>query len=312
MRSAISGLLAIWSLCALSAPACQWSSNSSSGLTSLIRVQGGQAMHGSIAGPPDSSPATVTPFPRNSTIFPGEVNKSIYGNVGPDVNAVALGVAGDSAYWLVPALTAVSTDPHSSAFTASLSLSPALASSPLLQPDPDDPSTLVLPLSFRAVDPAGNFGSASVYSLFIEPQGVEGTLVVSLDWDAPVDLDLRVQVPADNAAGSVVVWAKARSAEPNLPDGGADGNLDFDSNEDCQIDGRDNENVVWTGQPPTGHYIVRVDAFSLCGQMSAAWRAIAYTPQGTVGEASGVLTGAATREAPTAGAGLTAFEFDYP
>ena len=91
-----------------------------------------------------------------------------------------------------------------------------------------------------------------------------------------------------------------------------DGNLDFDSNEDCQIDGRDLENVVWTGQPPAGHYIVRVDAFSLCGQMSAAWHAIAYSPQATLGEAAGVLTGAATRGAPTARAGLTAFEFDYP
>ena len=146
----------------------------------------------------------------------------------------------------------------------------------------------------------------------MEPQGLDATLLVSLDWDAPVDLDLHVQFPADNDAGFVIVWAKARSAEPNLPDGGVDGNLDFDSNEDCQIDGRDRENVVWTGAPPAGHYIVRVDAFSLCGQMSAAWHAIAYTPQGTVGEASGVLTDAATREAPTAGAGITAFEFDYP
>jgi len=35
------GLVGLWSLCA----GCQWSSNSSSGLTSLIRVQGGQATH---------------------------------------------------------------------------------------------------------------------------------------------------------------------------------------------------------------------------------------------------------------------------
>ena len=33
MRSAIKGLLGLWSLCALSTPACQWSSDSSSGLT---------------------------------------------------------------------------------------------------------------------------------------------------------------------------------------------------------------------------------------------------------------------------------------
>jgi len=311
MRRVINRLLAIWCLCAMSAPACEWSANSSSGLTSLIRVQGGQAVHGSIDGPPENNHlATVTAFPRNSTIFPGEVDKSINGKVGPDANAVALGVAGDEAYWLVPALTPEHDDPHSFDYSASLSLSPALGSSPLLQLGPQGTSTL--PLSFRAVDPAGNFGSASVYTLYMEPQRPEGALVVSLDWDAPVDLDLHVQVPANNDSGFVIVWAQARSAEPKTPDGGSDGILDFDSNEDCQIDGRDRENVVWTGQPPAGHYVVRVDAFSLCGQMSAAWHAIAYTPQGTVGEASGVLTDAATREVPTAGAGLTAFEFDYP
>jgi hypothetical protein len=267
-------------------------------------------MRGSIAGPASTNnSATVTLFPKYATIYPGESNKSLNGRVGPDANAVALGVAGDDVYWLVPAVTPELENPHTFTFTASFSLSPALASSPLLQPDPDAPSTLVLPLSGRAVDPAGNFGSATIQQLYMDPQGVVGTLVVSLDWDAPVDLDLHVQVPAD--PGFVIVWAKARSAEPNLPDGGADGILDFDSNQNCQIDGRDRENVVWTGTPPAGHYIVRVDAFSLCGQMSAAWHAIAYTPQGTVGEASGVLTDAATREAPTAGAGLTAFEFDY-
>ena len=304
------GLVGLWSLCA----GCQWSSNSSSGLTSLLRVQGGQAMHGSIAGPAATIPATVTLSTVTLTIFPGVSNKPIHGVVGPDANAVALGVAGDDAYWLVPALSPETGDPHSFDYSASLSLSPALTSSPLLQPDPNDPSTLLLPLSVRAVDATGNFGSASVYTLYLKPQGLDGTLVVSLDWDAPVDLDLHVQTPilANYDAGFVTVWAEGRSAEPKLPDGGVDGNLDFDSNEDCQIDGRDLENVVWTGQPPAGHYIVRVDAFSLCGQMSAAWHAIAYTPQATLGEASGVLTGAATRGAPTAGAGLTAFEFDYP
>jgi hypothetical protein len=313
MRSAIKGLLGLWSLCALSTPACQWSSDSSSGLTSVIRVQGGQAMRGSIAGPPDTITATATLSPRNAAIFPGESNKLINGGVQADAHAIALGVAGDDAYWLVPALNPDDpVDPQYFNFTASLSLSPALASSPLLQPDPNDPSTLVLPLSYRAVDDAGDFGPAKVQQLYMGASGPDGTLVVSLDWDAPVDLDLHAQTPilADSGAGFVIVWAKARSADPKNPLG-PDGVLDFDSNENCQIDGLDRENVVWTGQPPTGRYIVRVDAFSLCGQMSAAWHAIAYTPQGTVGEASGVLTDAATREAPTAGAGLTAFEFDY-
>jgi hypothetical protein len=269
-------------------------------------------MRGSIAGPADTIGAMATLFPREATIFPGETNKSINGVVGPDANAAALGVAGDNAYWLVPALSPDSSDPlHTFKFAATFSLSPALAASPLLQPDPDGTSALVLPLSSRAVDSAGNFGPVKIQQLFMDPLGPDGTLVVSLDWDAPVDLDLHVQVPAENDAGFVIVWAKARSADPKNPLG-PDGVLDLDSNEDCQIDGLDRENVVWTAQPPSGHYIVRVDAFSLCGQTSAAWHAIAYTPQGTIGEASGVLTGAATPEAPTAGAGLTAFEFDYP
>jgi hypothetical protein len=286
-------------------------------VSSVIQVEGGQAMRGSIAGPPDAIPAIATLFPRNAAVFPGEQNKSINGIVGPDANVAALGVAGDDSYWLVPALSPDSSDPlHTFKFSVSLSLSPALAASPLLQPgqpNPDGTQTLVLPLSSRAVDQAGHFGPAKIQPLIMDALVPRGSLIVSLDWDAPVDLDLHVQTPilADHDAGLVTVWAKARSAEPSLPDGGVDGNLDFDSNEGCQIDGRNRENVVWTGQPPEGHYVVRVDAFSLCGQVSAAWHAIAYSPQATLGEASGVLTGAAIRDAPTAGAGVTAFEFDY-
>jgi TonB family protein len=159
-------------------------------------------MRGSIAGPPDTITATATLFPRNAAIFPGESNKSINGNVGPDANAVALGVAGDDAYWLVPALNpddgrirSTSTSPPA------CHLSPALASSPLLQPDPNDPSTLVLPLSYRAVDDAGNFGPTKVQQLYMGAQGVDGTLVVSLDWDAPVDLDLHVQRSSPKRCG---------------------------------------------------------------------------------------------------------------
>ena len=299
----------LWAFVSLSGlVACQWptdSADSPSGLSSIIRVEGGQAMRGSIAEPADGSPAEAKLFPKNRTIFPGVANKFIKGTVGPDTNAVAVGVAGDRAYWLVPALSPDPTDPHSFAFTAGLSVSPSLAQSPLLVLNADGTSTL--PLSVRAVDPAGNFGKATVYALIMDAQSVTGALVVSLDWDAPVDLDLHVLVQTENDT-YVEVWSKARSANPAI----GDGNLDFDSNSNCQIDGRNLEDVVWTGTPPTGHYIVRVGLASLCGQTSAAWHAIAYSPDGTLGEASGVLTEAATRQSPAAGAGLTVFEFDYP
>ena len=48
--------------------------------------------------------------------------------------------------------------------------------------------------------------------------------------------------------------------------------LDGDSNGGCVIDGRDQENVVWSMAPASGHYIVRVDAASLCELAYSDWR----------------------------------------
>jgi hypothetical protein len=289
------------------APACQWTSDGTSGADSLLRVEGGQAVRGSIADPPTTN-TTVTAkfFPRNVTIFAGVQSKSIKGIVGPNANSVALGIAGDVAYWRVPALDPDSSDSDSYTYTATLSISPAILASPLLQANADGTSTL--PLSIRAIDNQGNFGEATIQSLIMDSVQLTGTLAVSLQWDSPTDLDLHVLVPANNDVGYVEVWSKKRSANPSVPDG----TLDFDSNSNCQIDGREQENVIWTGTPPTGHYVVRVAAASLCGLSSASWWTYASVPGVIKGEASGVLTEAATRSSAVAGSGITVFEFDYP
>ncbi len=299
-------LLGLGALFAMAIPACNWTPDTSSGVNSIIRVEGGQAMRGSIADPSNASPATAVIFPRNPIIFAGVTNKSIKGIVGPNANAVALGVAGDVAYWQVPALDPVQNDPESFNFALGLSISRDVWNSPLLQVSAD--GTTTLPLSVRGVDNAGNFGEATIQSLFLDSSTITGTLAVTLQWDTPTDLDLHVLVPANNAAGFVEVWSKARSADPKTPDG----TLDFDSNANCQIDGRDQEDVIWKGAPPVGHYVVRVAAASLCGQTSAGWWAYASTPGVSKGESSGVLTEAATRSGEAAGTGVTVLEFDYP
>jgi hypothetical protein len=289
------------------APACQWSSDDTSGASSLLRVEGGQAVRGSIADPATTNTtATAKFFPRNVTIFAGVRNKAIKGIVGPEANNVALGIAGDVAYWRVPALDPDSSDPDSYTYTATLSISPDVFASPFLQANADGTSTL--PLSIRAIDNQGNFGAATIQPLIMDSAQLSGTLAVSLQWDSSTDLDLHVLVPANNDAGYVEVWSKKRSANPSVPDG----TLDFDSNSNCQIDGREQENVVWKGTPPAGHYVVRVAAASLCGLSSASWWAYASVPGGSKGEASGVLTEAATRSSAGAGSGVTVFEFDYP
>jgi hypothetical protein len=286
-------------------------------LNSLLRIEGGQAVKGSIADPPVvNQTATVTPSTQNNQIFPGVSNKVISGTVGPNANAAAIGIAGDEAYWMVPVVTPDQTDPQSHfTFSILVSFSPLLGQSALLQINSDGKRTL--PVSFRAVDASSNFGPATIDSLPVILDQPAGSMVISLEWDAPVDLDLHVQVPVpvseSNPDGTAWVWAKKPAALPSSTP--PDGVLDFDSNANCAIDGKDQEDVIWTGAPPAGHYIVRVDAFSLCGQVSASWHATAYYPAGAlspVQEASGVLTTASTRYAPTAGAGVTAFEFDYP
>jgi hypothetical protein len=282
--------------------ACQ-SSDTFSGVTSIIRVQGGQAIRGSISDPENSGSfqGSARVVPTNARVLPGLSDQPISGSVGGSANAVALGVAGDVAYWRVPALDPDPTNPEVFNFTAALSIARNVMDSSLLQADSD--GSLSLPLTARAVDNAGNFGPPYDLPLLLGTVVPSGSLIVSLQWDSATDLDLHVLIPAQN----VEVWAKSRSADKTTPDG----NLDFDSNANCQIDGRDQENVIWQGVAPPGHYVVRVAAASLCGLTSAAWYAFATSDGGVRISASGVLTEAATRSGAAKGSGVTAFEFDY-
>jgi hypothetical protein len=257
--------------------------------------------------------ANASVVPQNAAIFPGISNKVISGIVDSNANAVAIGVAGDSVYWRVPALSRDNTAIDSFDYTARLSISRDAATSPLLQLN--DNGEWTLPLSSRAVDNAGNFGPAQIRPLVLGSNAISGTLVVSLQWDTPTDLDLHVRVPANNAAGYIEVWAKHRSADPGDTAAGTspDGTLDYDSNANCQVDGRESENVIWKGPPPSGRYVVRVAAASLCGLTSAAWYAYASVQGASKGAASGEFTEAASKSFGTAeGTGIWAFEFDYP
>ncbi len=146
----------------------------------------------------------------------------------------------------------------------------------------------------------------------------EGDLVVSLAWNAPVDLDLHVVAPLPDGSDSTEVWAKNPSALP--PDGQAGapdeaareagGYLDMDSNAGCQMDNRNAENVVWTGPAPAGHYIVRVDPFSLCGAKSASWHATASLRGRLIQSTWGTAKASHASLPHRLGSGMTAFEFD--
>jgi len=88
------------------------------------------------------------------------------------------------------------------------------------------------------------------------------------------------------------------------------GRLDFDSNENCILDGRREENVFWPVEPPHGRYIVRVDTFSLCGQPGARFGVTVNRNGQIVAQAEGRSVETDTRGPHGAGAGLTMLELD--
>ena len=144
----------------------------------------------------------------------------------------------------------------------------------------------------------------------------KGALVVHLEWDTEADLDLHVV----DAAGAEIFYRNITDYVPPGPSDDSDadtnlgdyGELDFDSNANCVIDGRRQENVVWKNAAPHGHYIARVATRSLCGQVEANWTVEALVHGKVVASARGLSLPSDTRFSDDRGAGITAVEFDVP
>jgi hypothetical protein len=315
-RVAVAGLL-------FGMGACQGAS-SSTGLEAMLRVQGAQAVSGNINDPPAQQTAVVVSgltTPSN-VAFPGSQGHGVAGKIGPGATAVAIGIPRDGVYWILPGGGHDSTTPDLLLFSSLLDFSPAVtATSSVVELDETGRPTL--PVTFRAVAASGQMGPSLQLTMRLQDNTPTGTLVFSLRWASPVDLDLRVVAPLPDGSGSVEISSKHGSNLPpdtslgSYKDKGAIGTLDFDSNAGCRIDNRDRENVVWTGVPPAGNYIVRVDAFSLCGQQTAEWEVratwngeIINKDDGQPADVFGIATEAATARDHGAGAGTTAFQID--
>lgn len=78
-----------------------------------------------------------------------------------------------------------------------------------------------------------------------------GEVQVSVRWDAASDVDLYVVDPS----GEEIFWRNDQ--------GTSGGELDLDSNADCEIDNTNNENITFAEAPP-GEYTVRVNYWSSC------------------------------------------------
>jgi hypothetical protein len=234
----------------------------------------------------------------------GTTEQGCAGDLESTATAVAIGLVSDVGYWIVPAKVPLASAPMSPTYEIVFGLAASLRSGP---------HEIVL----RAVDGAGHFGPPLVRSIEITPnQRPTGRLVISLSWDNQADLDLHVLLPSGieifkrNPTEYDRPPPSAGPPPPNAPlDGGY---LDRDSNARCVFDGQRSENVIWTEAPPTGHYLVRVDTFSLCGAPSSPWRLEAVLDGVRIGGAQGTSTDNDLRFAHNRGAGVLALELDVP
>ena len=92
--------------------------------------------------------------------------------------------------------------------------------------------------------------------------------VLSLNWDTPVDLDLRVVTPqgkiVDPKHPSTALAVNGQF-DPTAPGTGV---FDTDAERNCVHTGHRRENLVWQTAPLPGTYFVYVSLYDACGQSS--------------------------------------------
>jgi hypothetical protein len=281
----------------LAEPGCWPTASSDPGLGARLQIAGAQFVPGATPAVTPGAPGVDALSLETTAIWPGEIGKPLGGAVDPGATAVALALTGDEGYWIVPTGVPDFSAPTLPTFNATASFAPTLVAGPYT-------------LEVSAIDASGRFGAPMTQTLSAQSSSPsaptpQGLLVVTLRWDTESDLDLHVVDPL----GDEIFHGDPQTFEAV---GGIEAQLDWDSNANCIIDGRRQEDVVWTGTPPSGTYLVRVDTASLCGQAIANWTVTATLRGTEVALASGVSLDSDTWGPHDRGAGLLAFSFDVP
>jgi hypothetical protein len=273
------------------------------GAGAAMRIQGAQFYPGAMPAGDDAGPQVTSVYADRSMFVPGETKWKLSGTMSPNGNAAAIGVTGDLGYWIVVAGPPDNVQvPNEPTYNATVSWAEQLSGT--------------YDIVVHAVDAAGHFGPPmdTMATSLDAPRVPDGMLVFTLRWDVPADLDLRVRPPEGDE-----IWKRNINSFTTPPPGhpppppGAwmtGGILDFDSNANCVIDDRDQEDVIWTMAPPSGHYQVLVDTFSLCKQPIARWTVEAFMNGVSIARATGTSTDADTRMNHDAGGGLLVLELD--
>lgn len=280
--------------------ACTSSATDNPGTSAALQIPGAQFYPGPMPSASPSGPGVAAIVVVNSFVRPGEVDYPISGAIAPAGTAAAVALRGDVGYWILPAGLPNVAMPSDPSFAATATFASTLAAG-------------AYDLVVQAVDANGAFGAPSTQALTVQTGATipSGDLVITLTWDTESDMDLHVV----DAMGVEIYHDNMSDQPPPFapqPEAGSYGHLDWDSNANCVIDGKREEDVIWPNPAPAGTYIVRVDAASLCGQVIAHWTAQVRVDGRQIAEAQGIALDADTRGPHGAGAGVTALQPDIP
>jgi hypothetical protein len=261
--------IALLALVTLAASCTGQQASVDTGITEPVRVESAQFVAGALPGSPQTGapdggvdPQVVDVNVANTAIEQGELGLVFSGHTTLAAQTVGVRFADmGSGYWIVPVSAPDPSDDGLLTWQASADFGRNLP------PGVHD-------LVFAAIAANGSSGTQSDLPVCIDlpvpdnlnvcdPKRAPPVAVLSLSWDAPVDLDLVVQTPT----GAILGGESATRSDA----GTSDGTIDRDSNRDCVIDDVDREDAVWQTTPPKGTYQVWVDLFSACGRPAVSF-----------------------------------------
>jgi hypothetical protein len=268
----------------LLAAACGDGAELTAGLQEPIRVQHAQFVPGALPGaPPGTSAGPGVPRVTNVTVanrvvLPGQSGKKLDGRAGGTPTAVALRFPDmGTGYWVLPTGSEDAQFPGELTWQADCDFPVFAAAQPGIHT-----------LRIVAVDENGVAGPQEEVSLCFaskipdnlhscDPTQPLPEVVVTLEWDADVDLDLAVVTPQGR-----VVDAKHPTVNGPTDAGAPDksgGAIDRDSLASCVSDGRRQEDLIFPTRPK-GNFDFYANLFSACGKRGAGYVLTVYEAQG--------------------------------
>jgi hypothetical protein len=274
MRAALLLLLLLLSACAGEI------ADPNPGLHLKLRVRDAQLVRGPLQ--PDGGGPAVTSIERpEPQVRRGQGDIGLKGRLAPGGVAVHLMLEGDPDHWVKPAGFFDDNVDTELVWSAQLELSPDIQSS----------STAIVLV--QAVDDEGRFGPVRSIDYELLPDPPPSQLTVALAWGPPADVDLHLVTPEgiDINPKNINSFVPAPPGQIDPPDAWKNGaTLDFDSNQECRIDGRQIERVTYQNVPPTpGTYRVFAALFASCGESAVSFQVVAIRNGEPIRDVTGTL-----------------------